>query len=156
VQVLLMLFVVLALGQVSVGARAPANTVVFVCEHGVAKSVVAAAHFNKLATERGLPFRAVSRGVDLETVVPDRVRDGLRSDGTSLPADFTPTRVSSNDTKAAARVVTFDLTLPPDVLAPAATNWTGVPAVSDGYRAASAEIRTRVEALLNEMSSRKP
>ncbi|MGH9334858.1 MAG: hypothetical protein ACRD21_14045, partial [Vicinamibacteria bacterium] len=42
------------------------RTVVFVCEHGAAKSVIAAAHFNRLAKERELPFRAISRGT-----VPD-------------------------------------------------------------------------------------
>ncbi len=36
--------------------------VVFVCEHGSAKSVIAAAFFDKLARERGLTLRAVARG----------------------------------------------------------------------------------------------
>src|SRR5688572_249911 len=40
----------------------PVGTVLFVCEHGSAKSVVAAAHFNRIAADRGLPFRAISRG----------------------------------------------------------------------------------------------
>lgn len=40
----------------------PVGTVLFVCEHGSAKSVVAAAHFNRLAEQRGLPFHAISRG----------------------------------------------------------------------------------------------
>ena len=35
------------------------QTIVFVCEHGSAKSVVAAAHFDRLAGERGLGLRAV-------------------------------------------------------------------------------------------------
>ena len=38
--------------------------VLFVCEHGSTKSTVAAAHFNKLAGERGLKLRAVSRGTN--------------------------------------------------------------------------------------------
>ena len=33
-----------------------ASTIVFVCEHGSAKSVVAAAHFNRLAAEARLPY----------------------------------------------------------------------------------------------------
>ena len=41
--------------------------VVFVCEHGTVKSVMAALWFNRLATERKLPFRAVSR--DRKSVV---------------------------------------------------------------------------------------
>jgi hypothetical protein len=36
-------------------------TILFVCEHGAAKSVIAAAYFDKLAKERGLNYRAVFR-----------------------------------------------------------------------------------------------
>jgi len=46
------------------------KAVVFVCEHGAAKSVVATAYFNKLAAERGLPFRATFRGTTLATNRP--------------------------------------------------------------------------------------
>jgi hypothetical protein len=41
-------------------AEHPATTlasIVFVCEYGAAKSVIATAYFNKLATDRGLPYR---------------------------------------------------------------------------------------------------
>ena len=40
-------------------------SIVFVCEHGAAKSVIAAAYFNKIAAEHGLRerrSRATSRG----------------------------------------------------------------------------------------------
>src|SRR5215813_9354941 len=53
---LAMLFVLMF--QPSSGDRA----VVFVCEHGAAKSVIATAYFNKLAAERGLAYRATFRG----------------------------------------------------------------------------------------------
>ena len=36
--------------------------IVFVCEHGAAKSVIAAAYFNKLAQEANSEVRAVARG----------------------------------------------------------------------------------------------
>jgi len=36
--------------------------VVFVCEYGAAKTVIAAAYFNKMATEQGLAYRAITRG----------------------------------------------------------------------------------------------
>ena len=153
--VLSLLTLALASAQAPAVGQAHGPTVVFVCEHGVAKSVIAASHFNKLATERGLAVRAVSRGVDLEAVVPDRVRDGLRSEGVPLPSGFVPTRVNASDTKAATRVVTFDLQLPGDATTAGAVNWVGVPAVSDGYAIASAEIRARVAALIAELSARQ-
>ncbi len=34
---------------------APGKAVIFVCEHGAAKSVIATAYFNRLTVERGLP-----------------------------------------------------------------------------------------------------
>jgi protein-tyrosine-phosphatase len=130
--------------------------VVFVCEHGAAKSVVAAAHFNRLAQERGLPFRAISRGTDPEPTVPSRVSEGLRADGAPLPEGFVPAPVQSADTVRAVRVVTFDVQLPADIQRGPVTNWSGVPAVSDGYPAASRDIRLRVNALLKELASGRP
>lgn len=49
------------------------NTIVFVCLHGSVKSQMASAHFNRVARERGLPFRAVSRGVIQPCLLNNRV-----------------------------------------------------------------------------------
>jgi hypothetical protein len=65
------------------------TTVVFVCLHGSAKSQMAAAHFNRIASERGLPFTAVSRGIEVDTLIPTRIRDGLNLDGLA-PTDDVP------------------------------------------------------------------
>ena len=131
----------------------PGRTIVFVCEHGAAKSVVAAAHFNKLAAERGLPVRAVSRGSAPDAAVPPLIRSGLEREGVSLDATFTPTLVSAGDVRAAARVVTFDVTLPAGTGATHVTRWDGLPAFSDGYAAASAAIAQKVDALLRELEA---
>ena len=57
------------------GTAAPANkTIVFVCLHGSVKSQMAAAHFNRIARERGLPFVAVSRGIAVDSSIPARIR----------------------------------------------------------------------------------
>ena len=133
-------------------AQTPTQTIVFVCEHGAAKSVVAAAHFNKLAQERGLPFRAISRGTAPDPAVPAGISTGLKSDGLSLPAGFTPALVGAADVSGAARVVIFDVTLP--IGTPKApTRWDGMPAFSDGYAPASAAIRAKVEALIGELQA---
>ena len=57
----LVIVATLSLAQSAVPAE---PTVVFVCEHGAAKSVIATAYFNKIAAERGLRARAVYRGVN--------------------------------------------------------------------------------------------
>src|SRR5258705_12607867 len=58
--------------------------VVFVCEHGAAKSVIATAYFNKLAAERGLPFRATFRGTAPQEELSVRAVEGLKADGLSI------------------------------------------------------------------------
>lgn len=143
----------LALASGDAHAQTPREqTVVFVCEHGAAKSVVAAAHFNKLARERGLGFRAISRGTEPDPAVPARVREGLILDGAPVEDGFAPERVQARDAAGAARVVTFDMKLPIDVPAATLRNWSGVPAFSDGYDAARNDIRARVEALVEELA----
>ena len=52
------LFALLVAGAQTAPAVSVEIRVVFVCEHGAAKSLIAAAYFNKLAGERGLSARA--------------------------------------------------------------------------------------------------
>lgn len=82
----------------------PASTVLFVCEHGSAKSVVAAAHFNQIAAARGLPFRAVSRGTVPDPEMAPAAVEGLRGDGLK-PDDPAPRKLEQADLDAAARVI---------------------------------------------------
>jgi arsenate reductase (thioredoxin) len=145
--------VVVLLVTATVAAQSPPQTVLFVCEHGAAKSVVAAAQFNKLAAERGLPFRAVSRGTMPDPAVPSLVSDGLTAAGFSVPAGFSPTLVTSNDVAAAVRVVAFDVSLPASARASHVSRWDGLPAFSDGYGPASAAISDKVNALLRELET---
>ena len=45
------------------------TTILFICQHGAARSTIAAAYFNKLAKEQGLNYRAVFRGITPDSVV---------------------------------------------------------------------------------------
>jgi len=65
----------------STQADVNASTVVFVCEHGAAKSVIAAAQFNRLASETKLPYRAVARAMNPEDALAPAVRSGLAAEG---------------------------------------------------------------------------
>ena len=67
-------------------AAGVATRVVFVCEHGAAKSLIAAAYFNKLAAERGLSERATFRGVSPQDALSPLAVAGLRADGVPIPA----------------------------------------------------------------------
>src|SRR5262245_34875228 len=88
-----------------------ASTIVFVCEHGAAKSVVAAAHFNRLASELKLPYRAVARGTNPDNAVSSAVRSGLAAEGLDVNA-WKPTAVSEDDMTRAARIVSLATDLP--------------------------------------------
>ena len=147
-----MMMVAVVLLALTAGAGAQTQTVVFVGEHGAAKSVVAAAHFNRLAAERGLPFRAVSRGTAPDSAVPGAIATGLSTEKLSVPAGFKPTAVAASDVAGASKVVTFDVTVP---VADASklSRWDKLPAFSDGYAPASAAIAAKVEALVNELAA---
>src|SRR5579871_2099213 len=95
--------VVLLLGLLTSSAFADdvvdGKTVVFVCEHGNAKSLIAATLFNQEAARRHLPFRAVARGVNPGQGVPSSIAASLRSDGYDV-SGFNPKPIAAADTQA--------------------------------------------------------
>ncbi|HVG08207.1 MAG TPA: hypothetical protein VNM67_10915 [Thermoanaerobaculia bacterium] len=129
----------------------PAATVLFVCEHGSAKSVVAAAHFNRLAATRGLPFRAISRGTEPDSEMAPAAVEGLRGDGLK-PDDLTPSKLEQADLDAAVRVVTF-CSLPPGLQARSPIEQWEVPPVSTEYAASREAMRLQIERLLQELAA---
>ena len=86
-------------------------TVVFVCLHGSVKSQVAAAHFNRIAKERGLPVIAVSRGIAVDKEIPASIREGLAGDGL-VPASDVPVGLTSEEVGAAAKIFASMKSLP--------------------------------------------
>ena len=92
-------------------ATPPGPSIVFVCEHGAAKSVVATAYFNKLAAERGLPFRATFRGTTPQDDLSVRAVEGLKADGVAVPTGK-PSAISGEDVAAATHLFAIGCTLP--------------------------------------------
>src|SRR5712675_82599 len=85
--------------------------VVFVCEHGAAKSVIATAYFNKLAAERGLPDRATYRGANPQAELSVSALKGLREDGLTLPS-AKPSPITTGDVAHATHVFAIGCSLP--------------------------------------------
>jgi protein-tyrosine-phosphatase len=138
--------------QVRPGTVPDSQTVVFVCEHGTVKSVVALAYFRQLARERHLNIRAISRGTAPDSAVPALVREGLRLDGLPL-GPFRPARFALADLASAITVISFDQPTVADIVAgrvPTA-QWDGLPAVSEDYRIARDSIRHRVARLVDSL-----
>ena len=124
--------------------------VLFVCQHGAAKSVIAARQLVALAQARGLSLKASAAGVEPDEVIPPHVTAGLREDGVD-DQEAPPQAVTREMLENARIVVSFGCDL--SALAGDSTRivqWSGVPAVSDGYDAARTEIVSRLHAILDE------
>ena len=146
---------VLACSLASAAEHDSDKKVVFVCEHGNVKSLMAASYFNQLAAQRGLPFRAVSRGVAPDsTTVPKPIAAGLHADGVDV-SDFHPSKVAAADVADAARIVAIGTELPSDAGArePNIERWDDVPPASTSYDAARSSLKTHVAELLDRLAA---
>lgn len=129
-------------------------TVLFVCEHGAAKSIVAAAHFNRIAREQGLNMRAISRGTNPDAKIPPKIIQSLQAEGL-VPGEAKPKLLLKDDFAGASRVVTFcDLPEGYDKLAPA-ENWSDVPPISENYDRSRDAMLTHINQLLAEIKAQK-
>jgi protein-tyrosine-phosphatase len=125
--------------------------VLFVCLHGAAKSIVAAAYFRKLAAQRGLAAEAAAAGTDPDTELTPGAAKGLANDGlTGAPPR--PRPVTLYDLRAATHIVTFGCDVTPAAGQPV-ERW-DVPAISDGYDDARSRIVANVERLVDTLAGR--
>jgi arsenate reductase (thioredoxin) len=128
------------------------SRVVFVCEHGSVKSLVAMEYFNRRAKARGLAFRAVARGTEPELTVPRAVRDGLRGDGIDVSA-FEPRKFEVSDVYRASLIVSFDQDVAKIVGARARyLKWDDLPGILSDYTRGKDAIVRHVDDLLEELA----
>jgi arsenate reductase (thioredoxin) len=117
-------------------------TVLFLCQYGGAKSVLAASYFNS----HDLPFHAVAAAAEEPyDSVPAPVVELLAQDGVDV-RDFKPRRVESDDVQSAARVISIDCDF-----AGERERWDDVPKVSEDLEGAAEAIRRHVDALVKEL-----
>jgi protein-tyrosine-phosphatase len=127
--------------------------VVFVCEHGAAKSVIAAAYFNKIAAERGLADRAMYRGVSPQAELSVSALKGLREDGLTVPS-ARPSPMTAGDVTGATHIFAIGCTLPAHAAASGkADSWDDVPE-DQGYAAQRDAIKRHVERLIDQLQKR--
>src|SRR5690242_8797769 len=141
---LLLLFAIASIS--STYAQTPAvKTILFICEHGSAKSIVAAAHFNRIAKEEGIPIKAISRGTNPDDAVPATVNSLLKGDG--LPAhNGSPVRLNTEDLQLADFTVTFS-PLPSEFKRPKNFETWNIPSFEAGYPTARDSIIHNIERL---------
>jgi arsenate reductase (thioredoxin) len=124
--------------------------IIFVCEHGAAKSVIAASYFNKLAKERNLDYTAECRGTDPDSVVSKSAKDGLTKDNLFNP-DTKPQKLLSNDTANVERIILFT-TLPSDLKTNIKTeNWSNIPNLDRDYENRRNAIVKKINELLDTL-----
>lgn len=145
-----------ALATASCSGRQPepfaADTavVLFVCEHGSAKSLVAASHFNRLAAEQNIPIRAIARGLDPDEAVSEGVRAGLQLDGIDLGVTR-PRALTAADLDTALVVVSFAGPLKLRLRERPLLLWDSIPPVSAGYETARTAIVGRLRGLIRAL-----
>jgi arsenate reductase (thioredoxin) len=131
--------------------RARPTTVLFMCPHGAAKSVLASAYFQRIAKERGLNVRVDSAGTDPDPEVGKAVAAHLTKTGYALPIDK-PRRATASDVEQADVVVSLgcDLAGLPQPRG-RLLKWDDVPGPSENFAAADQAIRKHVEELVDEL-----
>jgi protein-tyrosine-phosphatase len=153
-------FVLCALGAaLQLAPPAQANdsaankTIMFVCLHGSVKSQMAAAHFNRIAKERGLPYTAISRGIEADSSIPTRIRDNLNQDGLE-PLNDVPQPLTPSEASGAVKVIAFDA-VPDDKRGVAEVNyWSDVPPATKDYAAARDVIVHHIDNLVPALAER--
>jgi arsenate reductase len=128
------------------------QTVLFVCLHGSAKSQMAAAHFNRMARDRGLPYTAISRALEPDKDIPASIRAGLASEGLK-PVSEVPAFLTADEASHAMKVFAFN-EVPVDRKGTAiVTLWSDVSPATEGYNRARDAIVRHVEAVVSDLAS---
>ncbi len=130
-----------------------ARTILFLCPHNAAKSVLAAAYFDRLARERGLDYRAASAGISPDAAPSPAVITMLRNDGIDV-AGHRPRRLTTEDLTSAYQVISLGCD-PGDLAGGNARvdRWDDVPPASQDLGAARAAIRRHLDQLVAELAA---
>ena len=131
------------------------QTLLFLCPHNAAKSVIAAAYCQRLIAQHGLDIHVTSAGTEPDAAVLPGVAARLQCEGFDV-AGYTPRHVMSQDFQTASRIISLgcDVT----ALAPPGTpveHWNDVPPPSQHLERARECIYRHVEHLVHTLKSVK-
>jgi arsenate reductase (thioredoxin) len=128
------------------------KTIIFVCEHGAAKSIIAASYFNKLANEKGLKFTAIARGTNPDETLSPITVQGLQKDGVAI-TETQPKKITIEEIKSAHLLVTFCNISDEEVQhANEIEHWRGIPPVSENYEIARDFIKSNLNQIIEELT----
>ena len=127
----------------------PRDLILFVCEHGAAKSILAATYFNKMAAERGLNVHAIARGTHPDQELSPKTVEGLERDGLH-PTETNPQKLTRAEVESAQRIISFcELPAGYPYQVPM-EQWNDNPPVSENYETARDAIIQRIDQLLDK------
>lgn len=126
------------------------HVIIFVCEHGAAKSILAAAYFNKLAREKQLNFHAIARGTHPDQELSPKAIAGLQEDGLT-PVESIPTKLTQEEIESAQQVVSFCDLLEEYHPKSAIEHWQDIPPVSESYQISRDAIVERIHQLIDRL-----
>lgn len=129
------------------------SKIIFVCEHGAAKSVIAASYFNKLANEKGLNIQAIARGTNPDEVLSLKAVQGLQEDGLQATESI-PQKLTLVEIKSAKKIITFcNLTDEETKQANEIEDWDDIPPVSENYQIARDSILKKLHSLITTLTN---
>jgi arsenate reductase (thioredoxin) len=129
------------------------STILFLCPHGAAKSVLAAAYFNHLAEEATLSFVADSAGTEPDPAISPAVIELLRGEGIDVPQGR-PRQVTQDDLMQAQRVISLGCQVETLAVDPARLEqWLDVPSPGSDLIGARNAIRAHVVSLVAQLGN---
>lgn len=116
-------------------SKAKKITVVFVCEHGAARSLIAAKYFERMSKQNGLNANIIFRGVSPDSVLHKGSKAGLIQDGFVMNKYEKPQAFVDEDAKKADLIVAIDCELPAsfDNYVDKVVSYEGVPPIDKDY-----------------------
>jgi protein-tyrosine-phosphatase len=124
--------------------------VIFVCEHGAAKSFIAATYFNQLAKESNLNWEAVCRATLPDSSLNVGTRNGLKADHLYEP-NRVPVKIAYQDTIQAEKIILFTK-LPPDWQSEIETqDWSTLPNIDSNYQQRRDAIIKKLKELISAL-----
>lgn len=128
--------------------------IIFVCEHGAGKSVVAASYFNKLAKDRNLDYVAECRGTNPDSIVSLKTQEGLTKDDV-YDVNTKPTKLQLSDTTNAERIILFTAAPPGLNTKVKIENWSDIEYVDAEYQKRRDAIIQKINSLLDTLEKIK-
>lgn len=130
-----------------------AKSILFLCPHGAAKSVLAMTYCADLAAKAGLDITVSNAGTEPDPIIPPAVEAYLKTEGFDR-SGFIPPLLTDADLNAADLIVSMGCIDASQ--APAGTrflDWSDVPMLSDDFQVLRDKIYAHVVDLVEDLSS---